>query len=459
MFCETCKKNRDASLARDIERLLARLAADPDMASLREPITGARSRLLGDMYASLCAPQIFRELNPVDFYSTFCGQKYERLATAYNEGTLRETVKAMTDAGLPQIDEIVPVFDAVKVVRNHSIRRNVDLAISELSGMTDDYTNGVGAIQDKFKELAVNVMDSRVCKVPSFTKEDIMQYRAEIQNDTRAFVTGFHDVDRLAPIQPGDFVVIAARPSVGKSALATTMLIANFMGAARHRGIMMSIEMDLKQVYARLISQMSNVPLSKFLNRSDYVMTEAERNAAAYTEERIVKEFPERWFQQGTATLSEIQQVVELERPEFIMIDYVQIINHHSKHGSVDKLAEISVFLRQLALDYGVAVVAIAQLNRDSNGNAPQISHIKGSGQFEQDATHIFLLDRPESERGDKGINRNYFTKGNDKVDLVSQTGGITNLAALLLAKNRNGPTPYHLLNFNPKTTAFTSFE
>ena len=199
------------------------------------------------------ASQIFRDLTAEDFYSTVFASQFEWLHKAYGEGTFRDAVNKAIDKGLPSADSPVPVFDAVKSIRNHSIRRTMEIASTEISGMINDYSNGVGSIQDRFKELAVNVMDSRVCKVPSSTKEDIVKYRAEIQNDTRAFVTGFKNVDMMAPIQPGDFVVLAARPAVGKSALAVSFLLNNFLGEERHQGILISIEMDLKQIYARMI--------------------------------------------------------------------------------------------------------------------------------------------------------------------------------------------------------------
>ena len=404
------------------------------------------------------ASQIFRDLTPEDFYSTIYAGQFERLGKAYTEGTLIEMTAKMMDSGLTAPDRVIAVFDAVRVVRNHSIRRTMDKAVDELTAMTGDYAVGVGSIHDRFKELAVEVMDARVCKVPSKTKDDIAKFRAARNNDARAFVTGIESIDQKAAIQPSDFVVIAARPAVGKSALAATFLRANFLGPERHRGIFISIEMDLKQVYARIVSQMSNIKLTSFLNSHDFPMTPAEELVAEVQTEYIEKEFPERWFQQGTATLPEIQQVVELERPDFIMIDYVQIIKHESKFGDRERLDGISMFLRQLGLDFGVAVIVLAQLNRDSNGNAPQISHIKGSGQFEQDATHILLLDRPESERGVKQQARNYQTHDGHRVTLMAESG-VTNMAALLINKNRNGPPFYELLNFNPKTTAFTPFE
>lgn len=417
----------------------------------------AEENVIVALCVSKHAAQIFRELTPEDFFHTESRERFEWLAKAYAAGNLREAVETVKGRGLPTVEPI-PAFTAVAAVRNHSIRRRMIGAISEVGELCGDYSEPVGEVQSKFKELAIEIMDARVCKVPSETVEDLRQFCDEVTNDTRAFVTGITEIDRQAAIQPGDFLVLAARPGVGKSALGTGFLLENFLGRDRHRGVMFCIEMDRKQTYSRLLSQMTQIRLSKFLNVRDYPMTQGDAVAMSTAVDRIRAEFPTRWFQQGVVTLSEIEQVVELERPEFVMIDYVQLIKHFSRNGDYERLSEISMRLRQLALDYKIAVIATAQLNRDADGVMPTMAQIKGSGQFEQDATHVFLLDRPESERSMKPIKRNYFDRRNVQVAMTAENG-TTNNAALLVAKNRNGPNFYELLRFNPDTTAFTPYE
>jgi replicative DNA helicase len=404
------------------------------------------------------ATQIFRELVASDFFSKREYDQFEWLHKAYQAGTFHEATVRVMDKGLPEPETILPVFDAVKTVRNHAIRRNMETAANNIRALCEDYSNPASDVQAQFKRMAVECMDARACKIPSDTKDDLRQFVDEVSNDTRAFLTGIPGIDRAAAVQPRDFVIMGARPAVGKSALGTGFILANFLGKERFRGIMFCMEMDRKQTYSRLISHMTGIPLSKFLNIRDYPMTAGELGTMQKAIETIDREFPKRWFQQGVSTLDDIRQVVELERPDFILIDYVQIVKHYNKHGNVDRLQEVSVALRQMALEMDIAVVALAQLNRDANGGIPSISQIKGSGQFEQDATHIFLLDRPESERTNKHAKRNYYTKDNRQIDLIIDNG-TTNRAALLVSKNRNGPTFYEILNFNPTTTAFTPHE
>jgi len=404
------------------------------------------------------APQIFRELVADDFYGNQSRRRFEWLQEAYQSGTFNEAKARVVERGLPEVAEQISVFDAVHTVRNHAIRRKMEEVAEEVRLLCNDYSKPISEVQTNFKKKAVEIMDSRVCKTPSETKDDIQQFQAEIVNDNRAFVTGLPFVDRRAPVQPGDFAVLAARPSVGKSAIGIDMLLNNFLGPEKHRGIYFCIEMDRKQTYARMISHMSGISLSKFLNIRDYPMTPEENDVMRENLERIEKDFPDKWFQQGVVTLEDIRQNIELERPEFILVDYVQVINHYSRHGDRERLSEISIELRQMALEYGIAVVVLAQLNRDAEGGMPTIAQIKGSGQFEQDATHIFLLDRPESERTTSVKKRNYYDRQNQLVEVYLENAK-TNRAALLISKNRNGPTFYEILNFNPRTTAFTPYE
>jgi replicative DNA helicase len=402
--------------------------------------------------------QIFRELIKDDFFDGKCQKQFAWLHKAYAAGNFHEAASQAVQKGITEPSKILPVFDAVNAVRNHAIRRKMEKGIYDTTSLCRDYANPVAEVQAKFKKISVECIDSRVCRIPSKTIEDLRMFTDEVTNDTRAFITGFPDVDRMAAIQPRDFVIIGARPAVGKSALATGFMLANFLNAEQYRGIMFCMEMDRKQVYSRLISNLTGIPLKKFLNIRDYPMNQDEQDSMRHAMDTIEEIFPVRWFQQGVSTLDDIRQAVELERPDFILIDYVQIIKHKSKHGNVDRLDQISMTLRQLALELDIAVIALAQLNRDANGSQPSTSQIKGSGQFEQDATHIFLLDRPESERISKVQKRNYIAKDDSEFVIYSDEY-TTNRAALSIGKNRNGPTFYQLLNFNPETTTFEVYE
>lgn len=400
------------------------------------------------------AQRIFRELKSDDFYDAVCQRRFDGYRKAYQIGQYTEfATQHMSKLETPE--KIIPLWDAVKVVRNHAIRRKVEKAMQEVSLHCRDYSNDISGLQAVLKETILEAIDPRVCKSPSKTKDDLVKVMDDMQNTTTAFYTGLPRVDRLAPIQPTDFVMICARPGVGKSALSSGMVLENFMGNDKKRGIFFCIEMDVRQNYSRLSSQMSHVPLSKYVNTKHNPSSSAEMRAMLESFSRIGEEFPERWFVQGSITIQEIEDMVEIHKPDWIMVDYVQIIK--SLGEGHERLAKISTDLRMLALEKNIAVIGIAQLKRDTNGAIPSMSQIKGSGQFEQDATHIFLLDRPESEPLNSVAQRSYRDERGKEIS-IWEKGEKTNKACLICSKNRNGAPFSQILNFFPESASFTEY-
>lgn len=401
------------------------------------------------------AGNVFSSLREDDFLTPDCLRRYKKIHAAYKSGQLQEYANQVRQhVDIPS--EIMPLWDAVKIVQNHSIRRKVECALDEVTKKCRDYSNAVSDVQEDIKRALLDAIDERACKSPSKTSEDLEDMIDGMQNSTTAFFTGIKSVDDMAPIQHGDFVILAARPGVGKSALSTGMIIENFLGDSRRKGLYFCIEMDNRQNYARISSRMSGVPLSKYINSRKNPPTAAEMSRISESVDDINGEFPKRWFIQGAISTQEICDITEIYKPDFVIIDYVQIIKE--KGEGHERLSKISVKLRNLALDQKVAVIGIAQLNRDANGAVPSMSQIKGSGQFEQDATHIFLLDRPESERMNSVAKRSYYDQQGNEISIHNPQNP-TNKAALIVAKNRNGPQLYAVLDFNTQTTSFTEYD
>lgn len=399
------------------------------------------------------APRIFKEVLNDDFFDNTSKTRFKKFHQAYQSGQLSEFAKQNKDK-LDIPETVLPLWDAVKTVRNHSIRRKIENVMSNVSEKCRDYSVDLTGVQSEIKELLLEAIDQRAVKAPSYTKDDLSKVVDGLQNTETAFYTGLPIVDISAPIQPSDFVIIGARPGVGKSALVAGMIQHNFIKQQTNNGLFFCIEMDARQSYARISSQMSGVSLGKYLNSRTQPPTGGDLSAIQDSFTRISEQFPERWFVEGAISLQEICDIVEIYRPKWIVVDYVQIINERG--DMQEKCIKISTTLRQLGLKTGTAIVALAQLNRDAEGKPPSISNIKGSGQFEQDATHIFLLDRPESEPGSK-VQR-WYMSGAEKVYMTCENGK-TDKAGILVHKNRNGRTFSQVLNFHPETITFTEHE
>jgi len=399
--------------------------------------------------------KVFSTIKDDDMFDNVCKRRLEKLRKAYRNGQLKEFgMQHVHQLEMPA--DLLPLWEAVSIIVNHSIRRKIEKAVNDVIVRTRDYSEGITELQSDLKASMLEAIDPRACKSPSSTKDDLDSFIDSMQNTNISFYTGLNDVDRLAPIQNKDFVVIGARPSVGKSALLSGFLLENMLGRDNKKGLFFCIEMDVRQNYARLSSQMTSVPLNKYINSANNPPTKGELSQMMKSIEEMNKTLPDKWFIEGSVTLQEICDMTEIHKPDYIVVDYVQLIKA-SGEGQ-ERLANISTTLRNLALTQNVAVIAIAQLNRDANGAVPSMSQIKGSGQFEQDATHIFLLDRPESEKLNSVGKRNYYDKQGKPIT-IHNPDSPTNLAALICSKNRNGPTFYTILKFDPQTTSFTEWE
>lgn len=402
--------------------------------------------------------RLFQEIKADDFMDNANARRFERLHSAYISGQLTEYISQIIEHVIAP-ESMMPLWSAARAVINHSIRRKTEQAISGILELVRDYSNDITSAHMQVMSIISESIDPRACRVPSKTADDIKTVQAGMMNNEKAFYTGIGQVDISAPIQPGDFVVLGARPGAGKSAIASGMILENFLGDDRKRGLFFCIEMDARQSYSRLSSQLSGIELRKYINSRTFTPSKGEVAEIARSLCDIEKEFPEEWFIQGGITLEEVVSMVGIQKPDFIMIDYVQILKTEKNFRTdVERLNYISTELRNLALQTGIAVVVLAQLNRDANGAAPAISNIKSCGQFEQDATHVFLLDRPESERTNRTIKRSYYNREGHEISIYNIEKP-TNLAAILVSKNRNGPTFYELLRFHPETTSFTPYE
>jgi len=402
------------------------------------------------------AERLFKEIKPDDFFDNINQRRFNKYHQAFQNGQLQEFIKQFADQ--TEVPETIqPIWEAAKAVQNHAIRRKIQTATEQITASCNDYSQSVPELQRELQAAILEAIDERAVKAPSKTIDDIEKVKDARKNCTHAFYSGLKFVDKNAPIQPGDFVIIGARPGVGKSALATSMVIPNLMGTDKKQGLFFCIEMDVRQGYSRISAQLSGVPLTRYISAKQHPPSDYEINNMDQSLEDIAANFPDRWFIEGGISLEEIKQMVELYKPDWILIDYLQLIKAPGRDAR-ERNENISIGLRELGLKTKTAIIGLVQLNRDANGAPPAMSQIKHSGQYEQDATHIFLLDRPESEPTADPKGRSYHSKTGERIELIKEHDK-TNKACLLCSKNRNGPPFYQILDFNPQTTEFMEYD
>ncbi len=339
-----------------------------------------------------------------------------------------------------------------EIVRERAILRKLVSASDEIA--TNAFNpNGrpVATILDEAEQKIFNIGEEGARSKQGFQAMDSLvvalldrvQEMADNPNDVTGVPTGFYDLDRLtAGFQAGDLIVLAARPSMGKTALAIN--IAEHV--ALNEGLpvaVFSMEMGASQLAVRIVGSIGRIDQShlrtgKLTDEEWPRLTEAIerlRNISLHIDET------------AGLTSSELRANArrlarQCGKLGLIVVDYLQLMSGSSSDGEnrATELGEISRGLKMLAKELQCPVMALSQLNRSVEARTdkrPMMSDLRESGAIEQDADIIMFIYRDE-----------YYTK-----DACKEPG----VAEIIIAKQRNGPTGMVKLAFLKPITKFES--
>lgn len=257
----------------------------------------------------------------------------------------------------------------------------------------------------------------------------------------RGVPTGFKELDeKLSGFQNSDLIIIAARPSIGKTSLALD--IARKVAVNDNLPVaIFSLEMSSQQLVDRMLAADSNVDAWKL--RTGKLTKDEEFNLIRESLDHLSKA-PIFIDDQASNNILNMRSVArKLKRQhdlKLIIVDYLQLMAPTESRGSdsmVQQVTEISRSLKHLARELDIPVIALSQLSRavESRGGRPRLSDLRDSGSIEQDADLVMFIHRENLEDG----------------------SGKSNLAEILIEKHRNGPTGKIQLNFNDKKATFQS--
>jgi replicative DNA helicase len=269
------------------------------------------------------------------------------------------------------------------------------------------------------------------------------------RRDITGIATGFDDLDKLTHgLQPGDMIIIAARPSMGKTSLAVNIAenvaIGDVSDHTKRPVAIFSLEMSNDQLARRMLCSRANVSASKLTGS---YLTSANFGALAQSADQLSKASI---FIDDTPGLSAVELRARARRMkkrfsiELIVVDYLQMMNYpqFAREGRQRETAAISGSLKAMAKELRVPVIVLSQLSRAPETRdktaVPKLSDLRDSGSIEQDADVVALLRRP--------------CKYPDDPEAHDQT-----LAILDIAKHRNGECREIRLNFIGELTKFES--
>ena len=274
------------------------------------------------------------------------------------------------------------------------------------------------------------------------TAVDAAAQRIELAHKKRGkpigIATGFTDLDRMTGgLKNGQLIIIAARPSMGKSAFATNIAEAACLENGTPTALF-SLEMTGEELMERVLCTQTGIKLQRV--RDGFMSKDEMRKLGDKVGQ--ISEAP--LYLDETPALSiaafraRARRAVAKHGVRLLIIDYLQLMKGSTKRAQQDRrleIDEISSGLKATAKELGVPVIALSQLNRDAEERAePKLSHLRESGSIEQDADIVALLHRPER---------------------VSHKEEDKGKAVLILAKQRNGPVGRIELYFDAEITRF----
>ncbi len=395
-------------------------------------------------------------LNPQHFYKDANAKIYKAILNLYEKRDPADLVtvpdelkkmKVLKEVGgvsyLTELVNFVPTAANVEyyahIIKDHATRRSLigissnigqlgfkeDVPVNQLLDQAEQLLYGVS--QDQLKQQFVPIKDTLEV---TFERLDDMHKK---KGTVRGVPTGFKTLDNmLSGFQESNLIIIAARPSVGKSSLLSN--IAQF-AAVRYKapiGIF-SLEMSREQVVDRMISAQGDIDNWRIttgnLEEEDF---EKYSNAAGELAEApiFVDDTPGINIMEIRTKARRLQMD---QKVKMIIVDYLQLIHGRNLESRVQEVSEISQALKNLARELKIPVVAASQLSRaiESRGGdkRPQLSDLRESGSIEQDADVVMFLYRPDDE---------------DRENIK-----------LLISKHRNGPTGEIDLYFKGNRTRF----
>lgn len=404
-------------------------------------------------------------LRPTDFYRRAHALIYEAIVSLYNRREPTDLItlvdelsrnEHLDDAGgesyLAELIAATPTSVHVeyyaRIVTRTALRRRLIDAGGEIVRIGFDDANEVEDALDDAERLLFDVSQRRGERDFKSMREILEEYFDRLdslhqhQGEVVGVPTGFVDLDKLTGgLQRSDLIIVAARPSVGKSALGLSFA---FNAAIHHNQTvgMFVLEMSAEQIVQRLLSMETGIDSHRL--RLGFI-DDSEWNSVVRAFGRL-SEAPIFIDDTASATLMDVRSKARRLHAEhgldLLVIDYLQLMTASRRSDNrVQEISEISRGLKGLARELDIPVVALAQLSRaveSRTSHVPMLSDLRESGSIEQDADIVTFIFReeiydPDTER--KGI------------------------ADIIVAKHRNGPVGTVHLRFFDRTARFADLE
>ena len=407
-------------------------------------------------------------LRPEDFYRQAHGAIFKAMLDLFERRepvdlvTVAETLERSGDlessggrAYLSTLGNQTPTavhaVQYARIVERKAVLRNLIAAAGKIAGIGYEDPAEIQEAIDRAESELFNVSQRRVSigfsplKTLLHEAYDRLDYLHAHRGEISGVRTGFADLDALTTgLQKSDLIVLAARPSVGKTSFALN--IAEYAAVTEGRSVgLFSLEMSKEQLVLRLLSSVANIDSKRlrtgFLEELDFARIAPAMNDLSEAA-LFIDDTPNITAMELRTKARRLQAESGLD---LVIVDYLQLMQATTSNrdaNRVQEVSEISRGLKALARELAVPVIALSQLSRQPEmreSKEPRLSDLRESGAIEQDADLVIFLWRDKERGADEG-----------EVD-----GEVLNVK---LAKHRNGPTGEIQLWFRKSQTRFQSY-
>jgi replicative DNA helicase len=425
----------------------------------------AEQSILGGIFLKPDAvAKVIEIIKSDDFYKHSNKIIYEVMLECYEEGDvidpllvvekLKKRQKLNEIGGEEELFDIIKSVPTAANIENYArivkekatLRKLIDVGTSIVELAYDGYDE-VESIMDRAENMIFKIAQDKekkeVYSVKDLIDEEFERLEKVYQNkgEVTGISSNFTEFDKMTSgFHPSDLVIIAARPSMGKTAFVLNLALSS--AVKQKKGVLIfSLEMSNSQIFQRLISAEAKVPMKKLRN--------------GFLD-------PEEWAKVGVATgrlaespifIADVPNVTVLEiraisrrlkaegKLDMILIDYLQLIKGRERSDNrQQEISDISRTLKGLARELNVPVIALSQLSRATEQRSdrrPMLSDLRDSGAIEQDADVVIFLYRDE-----------YYNEESEH----------KGLAEIIIGKQRNGPVGTIYLRFFNEITKFEDY-
>ncbi len=358
------------------------------------------------------------------------------------EGKLEQ---AGGNAYIASLTDTVPssanIESYAKIVLDRAARRDLIKVSAEINATSYDLQTESQSLLDSAEQKifalserneTTTIYDAKAMMVKEI---ELIEARYKSKNQFTGIPSGFAKLDTYTSgFQNSELIIIGARPSIGKTALALSM-IENIACTRQIPCGFFSLEMPYESIGMRLLSQEARVPMSKIRSgmlKVDDVGKIQDAASRWYEAPLYIIDTPNMRLLELRAMA---RRLVTNYSVKIIFIDYIGLITtEDNKKEQWEQVSEISKSLKALSRELRIPIVALCQVSRDAEGNEPNLAQLRGSGSIEQDADVVMFLHRDRL-----------------KEEVAAQEGKI------ILAKQRNGATGDIPIMFIPSYSKFES--